>query len=248
MAESDRREQPKSEAENENWVNAEEFRDLPTCKEHGPFISHFDALLWVSDYLTASEGWRAENPAEWDEWDEAERRISALCQTDKLEALGLRAAYGSFENNLSRLPPEAWPRLHIAVMDGQPADDRERHGGRCYGEARWLDPLDAGVPTEIAWTAVCFRKPDVLKHWPMNPRIRKHFSKRAVFDALVSYLKQNADLTRKQAVESLKGAGYKISKHSFQKIWPDAREGAGLPRLALAGRKRKFPCSTTQST
>ena len=248
MAETDRHDQSKSEGENENWINSDEFRDLPTSDEHGAFISYCDVLLWVSVHLATSEDWRAEKPADWDEWDEAERRISALCQVGELEALGLRAAYGSFENNLSRLPPEAWFRLYIEVIDGQPADDRVRHGGRCYGEARWLDPLDAEIPKEIAWTAVCFRKSDVLKHWPATPRVRKHFSKQAVFDALVSYLKQNADLTRKQAVESLRRAGYKISKHSFQKIWPDAREDAGLSRFALAGRKRKLPRSTTEST
>ena len=58
MAKSKRHDHSKSGDESGNWINADEFRDLPTSDEHGAFISYFDVLLWVADYLMNYEHWR----------------------------------------------------------------------------------------------------------------------------------------------------------------------------------------------
>jgi hypothetical protein len=67
---------------------------------------------------------------------------------------------------------------------------------------------------------------------PENPAI----------EALASHLKTNPQIKRADAEEYCERAGYKLSKRAFfARVWPRARERAGLPPTARPGRKRKSP-------
>lgn len=141
---------------------AEQFCDVPTNNENGAFICYADVLQWVSEYLSAAGGWPAETTEEWHAREtEARRRISLLCQTEKLQAFGLTPT-----GRVEELPSKDWANLHINELDGQPDDDLQRHGGRPYGEAWWKDTKDASKLKGLGWTALSFRKLDVLAAWP----------------------------------------------------------------------------------
>ena len=59
---------------------------------------------------------------------------------------------------------------------------------------------------------------------------------------LASYLKANPKSRRVDAAEWCRKAGYNLGKRSFDRVWPQAREDAGLPRIGSPGRKRKLTC------
>ena len=67
----------------------------------------------------------------------------------------------------------------------------------------------------------------------------------AAVKALASHLKieitrdEKIEITRDEAAEWLQKSGYKLGKRAFQRVWPEARGQAGLPRLASPGRKPK---------
>ncbi len=57
--------------------------------------------------------------------------------------------------------------------------------------------------------------------------------------ALASHLKTNRNLTRAAAADWCRTSGYKLGKRAFERVWPQAREAAGLGRIGPPGRKRK---------
>jgi hypothetical protein len=57
--------------------------------------------------------------------------------------------------------------------------------------------------------------------------------------ALSAQLKANSDLTRVTAEEWCRKSGHKLGKRAFERVWPQAREAAGLARIGSPGRKRK---------
>jgi hypothetical protein len=213
-----------------------EFRDVPTSTEHGAYICYFDVVLWVSDHLVANKDWPEDDE---NLWDEAERRIRALCESGGLIGYGFRQNAGAFDPEIAPIPSQAWLSLRVDIAEGQPAWDKEQHGARPYGEAWWRDPGDAGRVSNVAWTAVCFRKADVLKHWPSRPRIKRYFAEGPARAALVAHLRENPDSSREEALRGLRSAGHNVGKPTFERLWPDARVAAGLSRLARLGRKAK---------
>jgi hypothetical protein len=60
--------------------------------------------------------------------------------------------------------------------------------------------------------------------------------------ALAPHLKANPQLRRVDAAEWCRTSGYNLGKRSFDRVWPQAREDAGLPRIGSRGRKRKSTC------
>jgi|SRR5271165_1162651 len=60
--------------------------------------------------------------------------------------------------------------------------------------------------------------------------------------ALGARLKANSDLTRAAAEEWCRKSGHKLGKRAFERVWPQAREAAGLARIGSPGRKRKPTC------
>jgi hypothetical protein len=58
--------------------------------------------------------------------------------------------------------------------------------------------------------------------------------------ALASHLRENPDLKREEAASWCKKRGFTLSARGFQaRVWPAARQEAGLPRRASPGRKNK---------
>ena len=244
------------------------FHDTPTSDEWGPTIAFFDAILWVSDYLAASEEWNpelAENPPErviaaegldiaawrnlkkahryriWNEMVAAERRIRRYCESGRLAAHGFEVRDGAVMKRPEPVPAGHWPSLIIDTIEGQPDSDKATHGGREYGQALWLDHGDANRPASVAWTALHFQKADILKHWPATARLNSFFSKRTATEALVTYLKQFEAATFGEAHSHLKAEGRRIGEKAFRDIWPEAREIAGLPRHGKSGAPKKSP-------
>src|SRR6516162_680357 len=64
----------------------------------------------------------------------------------------------------------------------------------------------------------------------------------AAIKALASYLKANNQLRRAEANDWCRKSGYDLAKRAFDRVWPEARERAGLGRIAPPGRKKKVPC------
>jgi hypothetical protein len=60
-------------------------------------------------------------------------------------------------------------------------------------------------------------------------------------EALASHLKTNPDITRAAAAKWCEKSGHKLGKRPFERVWPEARERADLPRIAAPGRKPKSP-------
>ena len=57
--------------------------------------------------------------------------------------------------------------------------------------------------------------------------------------ALASHLKSNPQTTRAEAADWCREQGYNLGKRAFDRVWPQARERAGLERIAAPGRKGK---------
>jgi hypothetical protein len=58
--------------------------------------------------------------------------------------------------------------------------------------------------------------------------------------ALASHLNANTNLTRAAAAEWCRKSGYKLGKRAFERVWPQARENAGLARIRSPGRRPKL--------
>lgn len=61
----------------------------------------------------------------------------------------------------------------------------------------------------------------------------------AAIKALASHLRSNPQLKRADAAAWCRESGYNLGTRAFGRVWPPAREKAGLDRLAAPGRKRK---------
>jgi hypothetical protein len=57
--------------------------------------------------------------------------------------------------------------------------------------------------------------------------------------ALASQLKSNPQMSRADAADWCKKAGHDLGKRAFIRVWPEARQTAGLSRIAAPGRKQK---------
>jgi hypothetical protein len=109
-------------------------------------------------------------------------------------------------------------------------------------------PYDPLVPKRIARRLDKkrgFRKPifprvRVLQIWPERHELLTARIETKAITFLVPLLKTNRDITRGEAWKKCKQKFPTLSERGFRsRIWPDAREGAGLESKAPAGRRPK---------
>jgi hypothetical protein len=97
-------------------------------------------------------------------------------------------------------------------------------------EDRWFDLIE--VSTADVVEILCGSSDDLS---PATIR-----QETAAIKALASHLGSNPQLTRAQAATWCSTSGYVVSPRGFQnRVWPKAREQAGLPARASPGRKPK---------
>jgi len=63
----------------------------------------------------------------------------------------------------------------------------------------------------------------------------------AAIMVLASHFKSNPQTTRAEAADWCREHGYNLGKRAFDRVWAEARERAGLERIAAPGRKGKSP-------
>ena len=139
-----------------------------------------------------------------------------------------------------------------------------RHGRRMTRE--WLQAA-VGIPvtthadqSEIIrsqYLAHCWIPRRMFDRWlarhelpPSPPFFEPHDEERvpatigreaAATKALAAHLRQNKQSTRGAAEAWCRQEGFNLSGRGFRfRVWPNARDAAGLPKLAASGRKRKI--------
>jgi len=127
-------------------------------------------------------------------------------------------------------------------------------------ERHWLrDAIDNNYDSEHgrSYLRHCWLPRNPFKRWcewhhlPKSPpRFQPQKSQRVLaatagdetnaIRALASHLRSNRDLQKGEALSWCRIAGFNLTSHGFQnRVWPRARELAGLEAKARAGRKRK---------
>jgi hypothetical protein len=131
---------------------------------------------------------------------------------------------------------------HLAPRDFDWARSRPiaqwRIGPR-LGEHYFWDPENLPLDFIELWTAdvaqvLCNRDGDEL---PPATSGRES----AAIKALAGQLRADPKLKRSDAAHWCREHAYNLGKRAFDRVWPQAREKAGLPRNAAPGRKRKSP-------
>jgi hypothetical protein len=104
-------------------------------------------------------------------------------------------------------------------------------------------PSSVWEGNELRWQPIEVWAEDIDRLWPRAPAnfggsaaTVGHES--AAVKALASHLMAESQLKRQDAAEWLRKAGYNLGTRAFQRIWPEARDRAGLPRIALLGRPK----------
>jgi hypothetical protein len=90
---------------------------------------------------------------------------------------------------------------------------------------------------------IYLRRSDVMRVFKDKPLIAASAKSEGIaIKQLPSLLKENPEMTRANAHLRLRDEGFEVRPRGFQdRVWPEAREQAGLPRFARAGRKTKSP-------
>jgi hypothetical protein len=130
----------------------------------------------------------------------------------------------AIENHSAKLLTRSLPRSSVLVMTVVPGATPAISRGR-----RHPDPFEPFIEVETEEASGDGAR--------MALATAGHETK--AIKALASHLKTNTNLTRAAAAEWCGKAGYKLGKRAFERVWPQARENAGLGRIGSPGRKRK---------
>jgi hypothetical protein len=137
----------------------------------------------------------------------------------QLVSAGRVKVYAQVESRVAQfrqLPAHLWSKLTVENWQHGTACDPE---GNRYYSIHAADSLPKVSPTQASTTAVEI----------------------AATKALASELRGSPNLSRKQASNWLMTNGYpflETGRAFLDRVWPDARELAGLPKLAPVGRKK----------
>jgi hypothetical protein len=89
--------------------------------------------------------------------------------------------------------------------------------------------------------AIRIKLADLNSIWPQQRSTETAGGESVAIKALAEHLTANQGLTRADAAQWCKTAGYDLGLRPFDRVWQGARERAGLPRRAPPGRKSKSP-------
>lgn len=134
----------------------------------------------------------------------------------------------------SLVNPDAWGTLLLALQ----ADDI-----RAIKDHKEMHPDEWAEATKQSWPPhVHFRRTDVLQKWPASKRYRslKVSHEKAAIENLSQWLAADTTLRRTPAYKRCLKIYPKLGPRVFrERIWPPAREAAGLPRKASPGAPSK---------
>lgn len=159
-------------------------------------------------------------------------------------------------------PSDAKDRLWSKLRSGELSATGRPNGGtrQAIEAAQWqdLEPqlertgsdvevLEAREPDkpllkpDVRWYNVTVKMKDVLRWWPA-PKINFAWTiilEREAQSKLASILQDEAKISKQRAMAQLKQAFADLPTKAFLRMWPRARETAGLEAKAPSGRKRK---------
>jgi len=130
----------------------------------------------------------------------------------------------AIENHSAELLKRSLPPSSVLLMTVVPGATPSISSGR-----RLTDPFEPLVEDETERAAGNGAR--------MAPATAGHETK--AIKALASHLNANTNLTRAAAAEWCRKSGYKLGKRAFERVWPQARENAGLGRIGSPGRRPK---------
>jgi hypothetical protein len=132
----------------------------------------------------------------------------------------------AIENHSAELLERSLPSSSVLVMTVVPGATPAISSGR-----RHADPFAPFIEDETEGAAGNGAR--------LAPATAGHETK--AIKALASHLKTNTNLTRPAAAEWCRKSGYELGTRAFGRVWPQARENAGLGRIGSPGRRRKSP-------
>jgi hypothetical protein len=214
----------------------DEFYDVPTDGTHGSKICFADVVYWILSLQIVDS-----NADPEDVEQPVKQMLIEQCQKEKLHCFGYEAdELGEPKSDrLAIIPADEWVSLEVSLEGGQPGKDRELHGWRPYGEALRYSVSNSSLARTM-YVGLCFGKEEIAKSWPPLPSKKRHTvaAEQRAIDTLAKRLNAEPDLLRSHAVEICRKEG--ISKlGALQRVWPQARQKAGLATHGKAGRKRK---------
>jgi hypothetical protein len=131
----------------------------------------------------------------------------------------------AIENHSAELLKRSLPSSSVLVMTVVPGATPAISSGR-----RHADPFGSLIEGEAEGAA-----DDRAR---MAPATAGYETK--AIKALASHLNAHTNLTRAAAAEWCRNSGYKLGKRAFERVWPQARENAGLGRIGSPGRRPKL--------
>jgi hypothetical protein len=223
----------------------------------GEHMYAFERAYWPSHVATAWVATRDRAFVDQVPFDKSMRYLAVALAKYKDENRGLRSPH--------RRSHEAFLALRDATAEGgvRAVGDPYRWSAgrpprRVCEPTRMIDPLeivsavcrddhgtmDCLVPKDLQphgsrFQNVLFRRSDILARFPpLQATLATARNEDEAVKALSSYL---TDLIKRSDAEAwLLTQGFHISKRAFQqRVWPKAREAAGLPPAAPRGRKRQ---------
>jgi hypothetical protein len=180
-----------------------------------------------------SDGGERTNPQFREWWQDAVEWISENSGPTKQDALFIlfdqlsRGLVRAVDGFLEPLSPRLFPDRLLKELSWY--EERAKQGPLTYARA-YLPP---DRQTLISWT-------DLLKLCPPKHPVSKVADETKAIDLLTDRLKSDSHLRRGQALEICRDQFPKLSERGFRsRIWPKAREAAGLKSRGRAGRKPK---------
>jgi hypothetical protein len=205
----------------------------PKERAHMPLsaVAHWIASKGGAISITADEKW----------WRPAFEGLLAAIVSNRLEVVGRRSGLPE------TIPKAAFVGIPVAYPCSLSPNSLHLWTGdepylECHlfiDEADWQETggdklFRSGRDARAEWTHLQVPSSTVARLWRFR---RAAHEERAATAALATLLREQPDLTIENARRHCEGLGYRFGRVVFKRIWQNARESAGLPAKASAGRK-----------